>query len=372
MKRNNFIIAAALFLTLTGCSNFLTEDNKSNTTADAYYSTTAGFNALVNSCYSSLRDVFGGVTVSSSGGGTLNGMPELFCGGTDLFQLYVPSTSAASGSNGLETYRNLVSTDVVVTLFYTNCYTAIKKCDDAIYYGASQNQELVAEVRFLRAFYYFQLVQQFGDVALVTDYLSSPVSSYSRAPSKDVYTFIISEMEDILPTLPATSNPGRVNQRVVNHYLALVYLTRGYDANSGGSSSDFTKAISYATAAIAGQGLTLDLEKDVFWPGMDNNAEVLFSVQYSAASLQSTTAGNSQGGYFGAYLGGNDASVGDGIPNMNSIFRPTKRLYQLMLQDPNDTRFAATFMQTLYGTALNKFRPPILSQFRVRPNHKSV
>ena len=370
MKRNIFLIAAAFLFTLTACSNFLTEDNKSNTTADTYYATEEGYNALVNSCYSSLRDIFGGVTLSSSGVGTLNGIPEIFCGGTDLFQLYLPSTSAASGNNGLETYRTLIPDDKVVGLFYTNIYAAIKKCNDAIYYGADQNQVRVAEVRFLRAFLYFQLVQQFGDVALVTDYLSSPVSSYARTSSKDVYSFIISEMEDVLSTLPAASDPGRVNQRVVNHYLALVYLTRGYDANLGGSSSDFTKAISYATEAIAGQGLTLDYERGVFWPGQDNNAEVLFAVQYSASSLPSPTGGNAQGSYFGAYLGGSDASIGDGIPYMNSIFRPTKRLYQLMLADPNDTRFAGTFMQTLYGTGITKLS--YYSYFTASPQISAV
>jgi len=349
MNRNKFLIIAIFLLTLTGCSGFLSEDNKSNTTADDYYATAEGYDALVNSCYSSLRDVFGGVA-----GTVLNGMPEIFCGGTDLFQLYLPSTVPASNNKGLETYQNLAPTDGVVTTFYTNVYVAIKKCNDAIHYGTNQNPVRMAEVRFLRAFYYFHLVQQFGDVALVTDYLSSPINNYPRTATKDVYSFIISEMEDILPTLPAASDAGRVNQQVVNHYLALAYLTRGYDANAGGSSSDFTKAISYATAAIAGQRLTLDFEKDVFWPGQDNNKEVLFAVQYSAASLPSSSAGNSQGGYFGAYLGGNDASIGDGIPNMNSIFRPTKRLYQLMTADPNDTRFAQTFMQTLYGTSIMK------------------
>ena len=370
MKRKIFVIIAAFLLITTGCSNFLTEDNKSNTTADDYYSTAEGYTALVNSCYSSLRDVFGGVTVSSSGSGSLNGIPELFEGGTDLFQLYVPSTKTSSGGNGLETYQNLGATDPVVLLFYTNVYAAIKRCNDAIHYGDNQDPARVAEVRFLRAFYYFQLVQQFGDVALDTTYISSPVSNYPRAASKDVYSYIISEMEDVLPALPATSDPGRVNQRVVNHYLALVYLTRGYDTNSGGSPADFTKAISYATTAIAGQGLTLDLEKDVFWPGNDDNAEVLFSVQYSAASLASTSAGNAQGGYFSPYYGGSDASVGDGIPYINSIFRPTVRLYRLMTADPNDTRFAETFMQTLYGTSTQKLS--FYSYFTASPKMTTV
>ena len=354
MKRKIFAIATISLLMMTGCSDFLTEKNKSNTAADTYYATPDGYEALVMSCYSGLRDVFGGTRVSSAGAGSLDGTIELLCGGTDLFQLYLPSTTPVSGSRGLETYTTLLPSDAVVATFYTNVYSAIKRCNDAVYYGQNQNPVRLAEVRFLRAFLYFHLVQQFGDVALVTDYLNTPVKSYDRTPAKDVYSFIISEMEDVLPILPATSNSGRVNQQVVNHYLSLVYLTRGYDAAAGGSASDFNKAISYATAAINNQGLTLDFEKELFWPGNDNNAEVIFSIQYSAASLISTTAGNAQSSYFGAYLGGADAAVGDGIPNMNSIFRPTKRLYQLMCADPNDTRLSKTFMMILYGTAVNK------------------
>ena len=353
MKRNIvIIITATLLLTLTGCSNYLTEDNKSNTAADIYYSTPAGYNALVNSCYSSLRDVFGGTAVSSSKAGSLNGVVELFCGGTDLYQLYLPSTAPSSDNKGLETYQNLSPVDGVLKTFYTSVYSAIKRCNDAIHYGANQDPVRVAEMRFLRAFYYFQLVQQFGDVALVTDFLTSPITSYERTPAKDVYAFIISEMEDALPTLPATSDPGRANQRVVNHFLALVYLTRGYDANLGGTASDFTKAEQYATAAINGQPLNLDFEKDVFWPGKDINAETLFAVQYSSASLPSTSAGNAWSSYFGGYLGGANSSIGDGIPAITSVFRPTKRLYQLLVADPKDTRFAKTFMQTVYGTNL--------------------
>lgn len=338
------IIAIAGLLVLASCSDFLVEENKSNSEAASYYSTDNGYQSLVNACYSSLRDVFGGNT-----NGSLNGYVEMFSAGTDLFSRTGGFSNLISTNNGLGDYMNLTPADGVVTNFYTAVYQAIKRCNDAVYYNGGHSQALLAEVRFLRAFYYFQLVQHFGDVALVTDYLDKPVSDYPRTPAQDVYSFIISEMESVLPDLMVSSDPGRVNQRVVNHYLALVYLTRGYDPSAGGTSSDFTKAISYASAAINNQPLNLDYEKGVFWPGHDNNEEIIFSVQYSTAALASPTSANSQASYFGTYLGGVERMTGDGMPYMNRMLAPTSRLYILLSEDANDKRFSATFMQELFG-----------------------
>ena len=364
MKR--IIITIVGILSLAGCSDFLTENNKSNADAASYYLTEEGYESLVYACYSSLRDIFGGNT-----NGTINGYVEMFCAGTDLFE--IGRGSLVSTNNGLGNYINLTPADGVVANFYTTVYQAIKRCNDAIYYNPGHSEIFLAEIRFLRAFYYFQLVQQFGDVSLVTDFLDKPITDYPRTPAKDVYSFIISEMESSLPALPPTSDPGRVNQRVVNHYLALVYLTRGYDLSHGGTSTDFTKAISYASAAIDNQPLILDYDQSVFWPGQDNNEEIIFSVQYSASSLASTTSGNSQASYFGAYLGGADAETGDGMPYENTMLAPTGRLYTLLSEDPNDKRFAATFMQELYGIgSLASNKISFYSYFKTTPAVTSI
>jgi len=220
-------------------------------------------------------------------------------------------------------------------------------------------------------------VQQFGDVALVTDYLAKPIKEYPRTPAKDVYSFIISEMEATLSILPvAGSTPdGRINQRVANHYLALVYLTRGYDTTAGGSAADFTKAITYATTTINNQALSLpfDGSTGIFWPGNEKNAEILFSVQYSSTSLATTTSGNSQASYFGTYLGGSDGATGDGMPYMNSNLQPTMRLYNLLCADPNDTRFAGTFMQELRGTGTGtSAKCSFYSYFKTAPATQNI
>lgn len=333
MKKILILFIVVTSLLMAGCSDFLTENNKSNPDAAVLYKTTSGYESLVNSCYATLRDVYGDNI-------------EMFVAGTDLYKV----GRAGLTSHGLGTYQSLTPADNSVKAFYSVVYQSIKRCNDAIYYGElnKHNAVRVAEVRFLRAYYFFQLVQQFGDVALATEFITAPVTSYERTPASEVYTFIIDEMKTALAALPATA-ANRVNQRVVNHYLSLVYLTRGYETY--GSPSDFQSSVEYATAAINNQGLTLpfDGKTGIFFPGNEKNAEIIFAVQYSSTSLANVTSGNSQASSFGAYLGGSDGAVNDGMTYMNTKMKPTMRLYNLLSADANDKRFAGTFMQELYG-----------------------
>lgn len=333
MKKILILFIVVTSLLMAGCSDFLTENNKSNPDAAVLYKTTSGYESLVNSCYATLRDVYGDNI-------------EMFVAGTDLYKV----GRAGLTSQGLGTYQSLTPADNSVKAFYSVVYQSIKRCNDAIYYGElnKHNAVRVAEVRFLRAYYFFQLVQQFGDVALATEFITAPVTSYERTPASEVYTFIIDEMKTALAALPATA-ANRVNQRVVSHYLSLVYLTRGYETY--GSPSDFQSSVEYATAAINNQGLTLpfDGKTGIFFPGNEKNAEIIFAVQYSSTSLANVTSGNSQASSFGAYLGGSDGAVNDGMAYMNTKLKPTMRLYNLLSADANDKRFAGTFMQELYG-----------------------
>jgi starch-binding outer membrane protein, SusD/RagB family len=333
MKRIIYIFTLIVAFVLSGCSDFLSENNKSNPDATSFYKTTSGYESLINSCYATLRDVYGDNV-------------EMFVAGTDLYKI----GRAGLVSQGLGNYQSLTPADNSVKAFYQMIYQSIKRCNDAIYFGETYKHSAVkiAEVRFLRAFYYFHLVQQFGNVALVKDRIIAPVTDYPRVPASEVYTFIIDEMKAALSVLPVTA-ANRINQRVVNHYLSLVYLTKGYE--TFGTASDFRSAVSYATTAINNQLLSLpfDGKTGIFYPGNEKNAEIIFSVQYSTTSLASLTTGNSQASFFGSYLGGSDGAVNDGMPYMNTRLKPTMRLYKLLSADPSDKRFAGTFMQELYG-----------------------
>ena len=98
------------------------------------------------------------------------------------------------------------------------------------------------EMKFLRAYYYFLLVQSFGGVAIVDERFDVPVLNFARNTPEEVYAFIISEMEEALTLLQPVTSPafGRVTARAVQHYLAKVHLTRGYETFA--ANDDFSKS----------------------------------------------------------------------------------------------------------------------------------
>ncbi len=61
------------------------------------------------------------------------------------------------------------------------------------------------ELRFLRAYFYFELVRAYGDVPLVTTTLTNAqANSIARAPAADVLKFIVDEIDAVAPCLPVS------------------------------------------------------------------------------------------------------------------------------------------------------------------------
>lgn len=326
----NILFAVSSLFVLGSCSDYLDEENKSNALPSEYYKTSNGYEALVYSTYSSLREVYD--------------LPWMFLAGTDLF---------VSGRNlqpeEISEYRNLASNDANVTEFFTASYRAIQRANTAVYYYDKTEKTTTldsryGEARFLRAYYYFLLVQNFGGVSIVDQLIEEPISEFKRNSAEEVYTFIIDEMTAALELVPETASQfGRVSKRAIRHFLGKVYLTRGYE--TFGSSADFTKAAALLDEAIAGQALSVTFE-DLFWPGKEKNAEILFSIQYSKASMKDPlTDGTNQNYWFGPYMGGEGAK--NGYPYRAYSLIPTQHVYELFTSA--DSRWEGTFMNVFYA-----------------------
>jgi hypothetical protein len=325
-------------LSTISCSDFLEADNKSNVTSDAYFNTEAGFETLVNFAYAKLKPIYNN--------------PTLFSSGTDLYH----RGRNAMPDAGLQTYKGLTPEDGTVRTFYTNCYMGIQAANCVLYYAKTVDakEETIAlrssEARFLRALYYFEMVQQFGGVALIKEYVNSIVTDVPRNSTEEVFNFIIEELEALAADncpLPDSDLTGRVSKQAVNHYLAKTYLTAAWDL---GNNDYFSKASTCAEKAIAlGSGLN-ETFKDLWLPANDNkHQEVLFAVQYDrassiAAGVAETGNGNSAQTNFGQYYGGND----QGYKNASSNFIPSEHLMYLFQK--GDTRYEGTFMTELYCT----------------------
>ncbi|SOE23721.1 Starch-binding associating with outer membrane [Spirosomataceae bacterium TFI 002] len=341
MKSNSinkiFLLTLLASLSLTSCEDFLTEDNRSNVTAESYYITKSGFEALINANYSQLRDVYGGE-------------PWLFSAGTDLY-----AEGRSQEPEGLSQYSDLNPSSSGVNQLYNTCYSAIQLANQALHYAdlteqSSSVSTSKGEVKFLRALAYFNLVQTYGGVALVKEYINEPVLEFERNSAEEVYAFIISDLEEAINLVNDGANNGRVNKRAVQHLLGKVYLTRGYE--SFGTPADFSTASSILDQAIAGQGL--DIPYTQLWrPENDGNAETLFAVQYSAASISADPFkyGNSQARYFGPYLGGSE--VAGNAPQRSYNLLPTDFALGLFTED--DDRWEGSFMVRVYDRYYDEF-----------------
>lgn len=330
MKKIYTLVAASLFTALTGCSGFLDQELKSDVPGSEYYGTEAGFEALSNAAYSSLREIYGGD-------------PWLFEGGTDLF---------ATGRTAVPTcnlYSAAYSTaESNVADFYTNHYKAISLANEVIYWGDKDASRAarVAEARGLRALYYLNLAQQFGGVPLVKERVEGIMSTAPRNSVTEVYDFIISELTALSTSadLAAQATDGRFNQKAAYHYLAKAYLSKGYLTNNN---ADFTAALNAAKAAGAGNALTTPFAT-LFSNAGEGNPEVLFSVVYSAETVNDPkTDGNKQQAHFCDYLDGADK----GHKYTSSTLTPTLWMHEVFntntTNPAQDKRYEATFMTEL-------------------------
>ena len=326
------LIAGILLLSLSSCSDYLDEVNKTDVLADELYATESGFRNLVNATYGTLRDVYSS--------------PWMFMAGTDM---YVDGRNA--GPTGLTTYKTLSPGEDEVAEFYRLCYEAIQLCNVGIYY--SDKTEVVStltantgEVKFLRAHYYFLLVQSFGGVPLVMEAITTPQTGFERETAEAIYAFIISELNEALSMVDETPEFGHVSKRAVRHYLAKVHLTRAYETFA--APDDFQKAAQFADEAIAGYDLSTISFHDLFWPGNEENSEVLFSIQYDEASLDldpdKDIAGSIQGSYFGPYHGGE--GLQNGYPWRSYNLIPSAYVHDLF--NENDARWEGSFMAVIY------------------------
>ncbi|MDT0686975.1 RagB/SusD family nutrient uptake outer membrane protein [Autumnicola psychrophila] len=331
MMRKIFLGMAVLSFLFSSCEDYLEEENLSNVTGEEFYVTETGFESLISANYSQLREIYGGDAL-------------MFVAGTDLF---------AEGRDpafiGLSRYTELNPQSEGVEHLYNTGYRAIQVANMALHYAeiteqTSQLDTRIGEIKYLRANAYFLLVQTYGGVGLVTDYISNPVLEFERDSAEAVYNFIISELEESLNLVEEGAYNGRVNKRTVRHLLAKVYLTRGYE--DFGDQSDFTTAANYADEAIAGQELTIPFE-ELWWPGNEENEEVIFSVQYddSSVSPDLDNRGHNQANYYSSYLGGPE--VAEDAPYRTSILSPTQFAIDLFTED--DARWYATFMYEVFG-----------------------
>jgi tetratricopeptide (TPR) repeat protein len=190
--------------------------------------------------------------------------------------------------------------------------------------------EIIAEARFLRAFYYFELVKCFGDVPLIIDARlgAEEAKDIPRSPVTAVYAQIEEDLIEAAAVLPTTaSEKGRATKGAAQSLLGKAYLYQ----------NKFTEAANVLDEVINSNNYNLISNyADLFSVVNEGHSETVFDVEYSGLEgggygCLVCLEGNAGPGFHGIRQY-NGPVYGDG----NSYNLPTQDLYDAF--DPSDPR----------------------------------
>jgi len=218
---------------------------------------------------------------------------------------------------------------------------------------ASLLAKRVAEAKYLRALFLFEIVRNFGQGPLILEETMSPSTTAQLDGPEKFYDQILSDLQDVLdsdlPMKQPASEHGRVSKAAALHLRSLVYLTRGYQSYGKGK-SDFDLALDDAEMVIEKSGhALLDDYAMVHRQSNEVNDEIIFCLNFNNAPGAYTNIWSEF--YLFVYREGwQDIAFSSIYCNDWASVMPTKYAY-LLFDWKKDHRAEVTFMSPYNGDA---------------------
>ena len=279
MKQIYAIITLVATLTLTtSCEDFLTEDIRGQQYLDTYFTSLEECESYITGCYQAITyDDWWQVQ-----------NPWL------LFEMCTDdawmgnTTQEPTDYISLAHYQGHGASNGVISNFWQYRYKGIMRCNigiERISEFETQDVEirdrLVAEARFLRAYFYFELVRNFGGVPLITGFvMPEEVEGITRASTEEVYAFIEADLQAAAEVLPPRSaaEVGHATSGAALGLLGKVYLYQEKWQQAHDVLDEVIRSGEYDLMDEFGQVWDADY---------DNGKESLFEVQYEYHSSMS-------------------------------------------------------------------------------------
>jgi hypothetical protein len=198
----------------------------------------------------------------------------------------------------------------------------------------AERQEIIAEARFLRGHFHFELKKMYNNVPYIDDAVYDPNNLEStKIPNKeDIWPKIEADLQAAYDVLPLKqTQPGRPTKWAAAATLGKAYLfEKKYDA---------AKTILEAIVN-SGQYKLMDNYHDNFKAVTNNNTESIFEVQYSV----NDGAPGGENGNIGSTL--NYPYGGGGVTTCCGFFQPSQNLVNAFKTDANGLPLLTTFNDT--------------------------
>ena len=295
------IIALCLTFSLTGCDDYLDYKPTAVIDEDKAFQDPEG---MVTSAYAMLGD----------------------CWYTYPFNLWpygdLASDDCLKGGSGttdtdyhqVEVFSTLTPTLGHLDELWYHLYCAISRCNRAILslneYGNSKlgeatTKQRLAEVKFLRAHFYYKLFTVFNKIPWIDEEVykngTQEQTSNDALTHEQLWDKIIGDFQYAYDNLPeqTTDGGGRANKVAAAAYLAKCYLDRawgdGYEETTGVNfiNKDYMQKVVDYTDVVVRSGKYGYLEDygDIFLPDYNNSKESIFSIQASDYKDDHTTFG---------------------------------------------------------------------------------
>jgi hypothetical protein len=224
MKIKNILIAGSIcLLSLFGCTN-IDENVYDKYSADDFYGSAQGADVALASVYAQVGGNWDGVGYA----GADRGWYDLNCFSSDE-QVIPHRTTGDWELDFARLYKHeWLPTDSFINNTWKWLYKSIFNANLAVNQLEKSNAEpsKIAEAKVLRAFFYYLLIDDFGDVPFYTDN-NTTVDQIPQSSRKEVYNFIVKELTENVEKLSSTKGGnyyGRFNKWAGYSLLAKVYL----------------------------------------------------------------------------------------------------------------------------------------------------
>jgi hypothetical protein len=303
MRKLIIPIAGCVIINLTACTkSFLEQSNPNSVSVERGLQTETDIANAVYGAYQALR--------------SSNCIGEGASTWTDDRSDDVNSTD--NQSNNGEPFQftafSLVPSNTYLQSHWTALYnpisrvnTVLSAIDNVKFSSDATKTQYIAELKFIRALMYFNLVSEFGPVPVVTERLTSTeqVNAVTeRKPLEAVYDQITKDLLDAsksnLPVVQPASGKGRVSLQAVNGLLGQVYLRMGATLGGTNAATYFNNAKTYLLACYNQRTFTT-LSSIPFPDVFDvtkktTNPEIIFQIAYLQGDVNysSRLAANNQ------------------------------------------------------------------------------
>lgn len=294
MKQNiiNILSILFLFLSMAGCKKFITKDVVGQYPESEFYKTSAQAVLAINAAYQPL-----GFTTANNN--------RLWVFGD------VASDDAAQGGRGpgdqgdidfIDQF-NINATNGNLASIWTLLYDGITRCNlvlskvPAIEMDKNLQARILAEAKFLRSYYYFELTNIFGDVPIILTPLKPDELQIPQSTVQQIFETVIEpDLINAATNLPVSysgKDVGRVTSGAATALLAKAYLFERKWDKAASTAAKIVNSNLYQLMPGYSQNFNQKFK---------NNKESVFEIQHLTG--QDPKLGNELNQYFAPFIDG--------------------------------------------------------------------